>query len=120
MAARLVSEGPLKYENGHNSSIFEARSQTLASVDIFRAVRNTLEWLLCKSNTTLAYNSKMAARLVSEGPLKYENGHNSSIFEARSQTLTSVDIFHAMRNTLEWLLCESNTTLAYNSNMAAR
>src|SRR3989442_11640559 len=81
MAARLVSEGPLKYENGHNSSIFEARSQTLASVDIFRAVRNTLEWLLCKSNTTLAYNSKIAARLDFQGPLKYENRLNSSIFD---------------------------------------
>src|SRR3989442_379562 len=110
----------MKYENGLNSSIFEARSQTLTSVDIFHAMRNTLEWLLCESNTILAYNSNMAARLVSEGPLKYENGHNSSIFEARSQNLTSVDIFHAMRNTLEWLLCESTTILAYNSNMAAR
>ena len=77
------------------------------------------EWLLCETTTALADNSNMAARQVSEIPQKSENGHNSSIFEVRRKNLTSVPISYAMGNTQVWLLCESTTIWAYNSNMAA-
>ena len=92
----------------------------MASVAILHAMRKTLGWLLCESTTILACNSNVATWKVSEELQKYENDNSSSIFEARKQTLTSVAIFHAMKKTLGWLLGESTTVLAYNSNMIAR
>ena len=81
-------------------------------------MRKTLEWLLYESTTILAYNLNMAAMYVAEIPQKYENAYNSSIVEARNDDLTSVAIFPAMMKTMEWLLYDSTTILAYNSNMA--
>src|SRR5437899_2796435 len=119
MAAMYVAEIPQKYENAYNSSIVEARNDDLTSVAIFPAMMKTMEWLLCESTTILAYNFNMAAMYVAEIPQKYENAYISSIVEARNENLTSIAIFPAVMKTMEWLLCESTTILAYNFNMAA-
>ena len=92
----------------------------MISIAIFPAMMKTMEWLLCESTNTIAYNFNMAAMYVAEVPQKYENAHNSSIVEARNENLTYVAIFPAMRKKLEWLLCELTTTLAYNFNIVAK
>ena len=90
----------------------------MISVAIFHAMKKTLGWLLCESTTILAYNSNMAARQVAAVPQKYENARYSSIIEVRNENVTSISTFSAMRKAMVWLLCESTTILAYNSNMA--
>ena len=100
--------------------MFEAMSQNLTSVTIFPAMRNALEWLLCGSTTILAYNSNMAVRYVAEVPQKYENAHNSFIIEASNENFISIAIFPPLVKTMEWPLCESTITLAYNSNVTAK
>src|SRR2546425_8874438 len=42
---------------------------------------------------------------------------NSSNIEVKNKNVTSISIFSAMTKTMEWLLCESTTILACNSNM---
>src|SRR3989442_1744883 len=114
MAAMYVAEVPQKYENAHNSFIIDSSNENLTSIASLSDMMKTTEWLLCESTTILAYNFNMAARYVAEVPQKHENAHNSSIVEARNENLTSAAIYPAMMKTVEWLLCESTTILAYN------